>query len=134
MIEIGSFIGLAAMTESEITIKNCRVDMLGLIPDVFKKLGINLQFGEKKPNKKHDYCMSISTGADLSFEGKKLIGSAQFRKEGYILQHGSILFDYNKDLIEKLFGEKTDENSLTCMKNINPKIDCNDLINVLKNL
>lgn len=43
MIEIGSFIGLAAMTESEITIKNCRVDMLGLIPDVFKKLGVKLE-------------------------------------------------------------------------------------------
>lgn len=43
MIEIGSFIGLAAMTKSEITIKNCRVDMLGVIPDVFKKLGINLE-------------------------------------------------------------------------------------------
>jgi UDP-N-acetylglucosamine 1-carboxyvinyltransferase len=35
MIEIGSFIGLAAMTQSEITIKNCRIDMLGMIPDVF---------------------------------------------------------------------------------------------------
>ncbi|TAG59320.1 MAG: UDP-N-acetylglucosamine 1-carboxyvinyltransferase [Cytophagales bacterium] len=43
MIEIGSFIGLAAMTQSEITIKNARVDMLGQIPDVFRKLGINLQ-------------------------------------------------------------------------------------------
>lgn len=42
MIEIGSFIGLAAMTESEITIKNCRVDKLGLIPRVFRKLGIVL--------------------------------------------------------------------------------------------
>ena len=38
MIEIGSFIGLAAMTQSEITIKNCRIDMLGMIPDVFKSL------------------------------------------------------------------------------------------------
>lgn len=43
MIEIGSFIGLAAMTKSEITIKNCRIDMLGVIPDVFKKLGIKLE-------------------------------------------------------------------------------------------
>jgi UDP-N-acetylglucosamine 1-carboxyvinyltransferase len=43
MIEIGSFIGLAAMTKSEITIKNCRVGLLGLIPDVFKKLGIKLE-------------------------------------------------------------------------------------------
>ncbi len=43
MIEIGSFIGLAAMTQSDITIKNCRVDMLGMIPRVFQKMGINLE-------------------------------------------------------------------------------------------
>jgi len=43
MIEIGSFIGLAAMTQSEITIKNCRVDMLGIIPDIFRRLGIKLE-------------------------------------------------------------------------------------------
>ncbi len=43
MIEIGSFIGLAAMTQSEITIKNCRVDMLGMIPEVFRRLGIKLE-------------------------------------------------------------------------------------------
>ncbi|MDO1447832.1 UDP-N-acetylglucosamine 1-carboxyvinyltransferase [Rhodocytophaga aerolata] len=43
MIEIGSFIGMAAMTQSEITIKNARVDQLGLIPEVFRKLGINLE-------------------------------------------------------------------------------------------
>ncbi len=43
MIEIGSFIGLAAMTESEITIKNVCYDELGVIPEVFKKLGINLE-------------------------------------------------------------------------------------------
>jgi len=42
-IEIGSFIGLAAMTESEITIKDCRVDMLGRIPETFRRLGIDLQ-------------------------------------------------------------------------------------------
>ncbi len=43
MIEIGSFIGLAAMTESEITIKNVCYDELGVIPDVFRKLGIKLE-------------------------------------------------------------------------------------------
>jgi UDP-N-acetylglucosamine 1-carboxyvinyltransferase len=41
MIEIGSFIGMAAMTNSDITIKDCRVDMLGIIPDTFRKLGIH---------------------------------------------------------------------------------------------
>ncbi len=44
MIEIGSFIGLAAMTRSEITIKNCRIEELGIIPDTFRKLGIELEF------------------------------------------------------------------------------------------
>ncbi|MDA8930717.1 UDP-N-acetylglucosamine 1-carboxyvinyltransferase [Bacteroidia bacterium] len=40
MIEIGSFIAMAALTQSEITIENCRVDQLGIIPKVFKKLGV----------------------------------------------------------------------------------------------
>jgi UDP-N-acetylglucosamine 1-carboxyvinyltransferase len=44
MIEIGSFIGLAAMTQSEITIKNCRIDMLGNILPVFEKLGIKMEY------------------------------------------------------------------------------------------
>jgi len=44
MIEIGSFIGLAAMTNSEITIKNARIDKLGLIPTSFKRLGISLEY------------------------------------------------------------------------------------------
>jgi UDP-N-acetylglucosamine 1-carboxyvinyltransferase len=43
MIEIGSFIGMAAMTQSEITIKNCSVPDLGIIPQVFQKLGIHLE-------------------------------------------------------------------------------------------
>ena len=43
MIEIGSFIGLAAITKSEITIKNVSYKDLGVIPEVFKKLGIKLE-------------------------------------------------------------------------------------------
>ncbi len=42
MIEIGSFIGMAAMTQSDITIKDARVDQLGIIPDVFGRLGIQM--------------------------------------------------------------------------------------------
>lgn len=47
MIEIGSFIGLAAMTQSEITIKNVNYKALGIIPEIFKRLGIKL---EKRDN------------------------------------------------------------------------------------
>ena len=43
MIEIGSWIGLAAMTQSELTIKNVCYDELGVIPNTFKKLGIKLE-------------------------------------------------------------------------------------------
>ena len=43
MIEIGSFIGLAAMTKSEITIKNVSYPDLGIIPTIFKKLGIQME-------------------------------------------------------------------------------------------
>jgi UDP-N-acetylglucosamine 1-carboxyvinyltransferase len=44
MIEIGSFIGLAAMTQSDITIKNAGIEHLGIIPEKFKQLGIQLHF------------------------------------------------------------------------------------------
>ncbi len=44
MIEVGSFIGLAAMTQSEITIKNAGIEHLGVIPDKFKQLGIAMDF------------------------------------------------------------------------------------------
>ncbi len=43
MIEIGSFIGMAAMTQSSLTIKDARVDMLGIIPDTFRRLGIQIE-------------------------------------------------------------------------------------------
>lgn len=43
MIEVGSFIGLAAMTQSELTIKNVNLDSLGLIPTVFSRLGITTE-------------------------------------------------------------------------------------------
>ena len=44
MIEVGSFIGLAAMTQSNITIKNAGIPFLGVIPQKFQQLGIELEF------------------------------------------------------------------------------------------
>lgn len=105
----------------------------------FKNLGVSLDFPEnKKPQTKHSnskigYCMSLSTGADLSFNNKKLIGSAQFRKEGYILQHGSILIDYDKELIQKLFNEEVSKESLTTIKEILPSSSQEDIIDKLIN-
>ena len=44
MIEVGSFIGMAAMTGSELTIKNAGISNLGIIPDTFRSLGINMDY------------------------------------------------------------------------------------------
>jgi UDP-N-acetylglucosamine 1-carboxyvinyltransferase len=44
MIEVGSFIGLAAMTQSDITIKGAGIEHLGIIPEKFKQLGIQMNF------------------------------------------------------------------------------------------
>jgi UDP-N-acetylglucosamine 1-carboxyvinyltransferase len=44
MIEIGSFIGLAATTQSEITIKDCSIESLGIIPKIFQRMGIHMEF------------------------------------------------------------------------------------------
>lgn len=43
MIEVGSFIGLAAMTQSTITIKDVNLQNLGMIPDVFRKIGVTIE-------------------------------------------------------------------------------------------
>lgn len=97
----------------------------------FKNIDIKLELGgKKKIEAKHDYCMLISTGADLSYNGKKLIGSAQYRKQGYILQHGSILFNYNTQIIKEIFYEKNN-NDITCIEEINPSLNRNDVINAM---
>ncbi len=110
------------------------IEISQILIDKFKKIGIELNFGTtKKINTKFDYCMLISTGADLCYEGKKLIGSAQCRKNGYILQHGSILYDYDKKLLEKIFHEEVNTESITSIKSINPNITKEDIINLFQN-
>ena len=56
MIEIGSFISMAALTQSEITIENCRVDQLGIIPKIYRKLGVQFEIKDDNiiiPENKH---------------------------------------------------------------------------------
>lgn len=109
-------------------------EILQIFFEPFKMLGIDLEISERKhSNTDVNYCMQISTSADLCYKNKKLIGSAQFRKEGYILQHGSILLDYDKDLLEKIFKEKIDTDLITSIKEINPDITITDLIHLWDN-
>lgn len=112
----------------------------GILIDFFKTLGVELDFGGApkqqagsiKGSMKFDYCMLISTGADVCYQGKKIIGSAQYRKQGYLLQHGSILFGYNKQLLETLFNEEVTNDSITTVKDILPNITKEEFVKKLE--
>ena len=130
-----SYVCPVSSLKSGENVTNSYKEISQILIDGFKKLGIELDFGgERKPKGHLDYCMLVSTGADLCYEGKKLIGSAQFRKSGYILQHGSILYDYNRELLEKIFKEEVETSSITSIKEINKSISKDDIINVFSNL
>ena len=64
----------------------------------------------------------------LVYKNKKFIGSAQCRKQGYILQHGSILLDYDRELLEKLFNEEVSTNSIISLKEINPDLTIDTVV------
>lgn len=99
----------------------------GILIDFFKTLGVELDFGENKRVSTHyDYCMLLSTGADVCYKGQKIIGSAQCRKNGYILQHGSILFGYDKSLLERLFNEQVQ--GITTVNEILPNLTKQEFI------
>ena len=69
MIEIGSFIGLAAMTQSELTIKDVEVEQLGIIPDTFRRMGIKLEIRGNDiyiPSQKHYEIESFMDGSILT--------------------------------------------------------------------
>lgn len=106
----------------------------GLWIDIFKSLGIELTIGGAPRHiTKNNYCMSVSTGADLCWNNRKFIGSAQCRKNGYILQHGSILIDYDKEKLDTIFNEETDYSTIVTLKEINPELNIEDIILAAKN-
>lgn len=69
MIEVGSFIGLAAMTASEITIKNAGIGQLGIIPESFRRFGIQMEFNGDDlhiPSQEHYEIESFIDGSILT--------------------------------------------------------------------
>lgn len=130
-----SYICPVSSLENGENVTNSYKEISQILIDGFKKLGVELDFGGERKAKGHfDYCMLVSTGADLCYQNKKLIGSAQFRKNGYILQHGSILYDYDKELLEKIFKEEVDTSSITSIKEINKNISKDDIIRVFSSM
>ena len=127
-----SYICPVSFLENGENVVNSYKEISKILIDAFKKLDIELDFGgTKKVNGHKDYCMLVSTGADLCYKNRKLIGSAQLRKEGYIMQHGSILYDYDKELLEKIFKEEVDTSSIISIKEINSNITQKDVIDLL---
>ncbi|HEY9808986.1 MAG TPA: biotin/lipoate A/B protein ligase family protein [Halomicronema sp.] len=73
----------------------------------WRKLGIELSYGVAGKNYiNNPNCFSTATGADLVLaDGSKLIGSAQLRRDGAILQHGSMRLKPDLELFNQVFGE-----------------------------
>ena len=97
----------------------------------FSKLGVELDFA-KNENKNLNYCMNISSGADVAYNGKKFIGSAQFRKQGYLLQHGSIPYSLDFELIKKIFNQDVESEHIITLNEINQNLSTAQIINALK--
>ena len=97
----------------------------------FKKLDVELEFA-KTESKNLNYCMNISSGADVAYQGKKFIGSAQFRKQGYLLQHGSIPYSLDYELIKKIFSQDVESEHIVTLNEINPNLSTRQIIDALK--
>ena len=97
----------------------------------FRKLGIELDYAKNKSDNL-SYCMNISSGADVSYQGKKFIGSAQFRKEGYLMQHGSIPYELDFDLLKEIFNEQIEKDKIITLNEINPNLSTRQIIEALK--
>lgn len=130
-----SYVTPASLIENGQNVSESYKYISSILINIFKNLGIELSIGGcPRHITKNNYCMSISTGADLCWNDKKFIGSAQCRKNGYILQHGSILLDYDKNLLSKIFSEPTEFDTIVTLKEIATNIKLEDIINSFKNL
>ena len=139
-----SYVGPASIIPNGETISASYRHISGILIDFFKTLGVELDFGGKVENSeqslsnqtkgsmKFDYCMLISTGADVCYQGRKIIGSAQYRKHGYILQHGGILFGYDKNLLEDLFHEEVPNGAITTVKDVLPNMTKEEFVRLFE--
>lgn len=130
-ITYSSVFPISAIPEGENVLASYKY-ISGILINFFKTLGIKLELGgnNKVSCSGYDYCMLVSTGADVCYKGQKLIGSAQCRKNGYILQHGSILYDYDTKLLKSLFNEEI--SGITSIKEIMPALTRDALIKKLE--
>lgn len=105
------------------TVKASYTEISEALVMAFNSLGVALAYPEDKTlSVDGGYCMQVSTGADLSYNDKKLIGSAQLRKKGYILQHGSIIISLNKDILTGIFKDAGALDNVTSLQSISKEL------------
>lgn len=105
----------------------------------FNTLGINAGLGEERSGRGFpDVCFALSTGADIIFNGKKFVGSAQKRIGSSFLQHGSILLHPQTEILDRIFenGEKRSggvlSTKITCLEDIlGRQIDPEEIAHVI---
>ncbi len=105
----------------------------GILLKALHSVGINAEYGEKlKSNVGAGYCMNLSTICDINVNGKKFIGSAQYRRDTHILQHGSIPFSLDKELLKNIFPEESDFEHITSLNEISPTLDIQKFMQAIK--
>jgi lipoate-protein ligase A len=81
----------------------------GLI-EAMKEFGITLTLGASNSDYRSNYdCFRATTNADLQYDGKKIIGSAQLRRKHAVLQHGSMLLNQEQNKMAQIFGESKND-------------------------
>ena len=82
--------------------------------DGIAQLEVKLEMGlDKSINRLKEDCFAATTVADLHYQGKKLIGSAQMRRKHAVLQHGSIILNQPQALMARLLGSDSQVNVLS---------------------
>ncbi|MDP8203984.1 MAG: lipoate--protein ligase family protein [Candidatus Tenebribacter mawsonii] len=101
-----------------------------------KKMGIDVDFEKGNLSSEHQRqaanpCFTSSSRYELSYKRKKIVGSAQVRKNGCLLQHGSILLNYGQSKLAKILPGLTDEQKERMAKYLKRKtIGINEILNM----
>jgi lipoyl(octanoyl) transferase len=73
----------------------------------FARFGIELELGRSQSNYRHlEDCFEATTTADLHFQGRKVVGSAQLRRKSALLQHGSIVLQASPPMLSDLLADQ----------------------------
>jgi len=80
------------------------------LKEAFLLMGFHVELGSARAPYRHlTDCFLATTHADLHYGGRKLAGSAQLRRRGAVLQHGSIPLNLDQDLVSELLGSKQND-------------------------